>query len=91
MLLLLDEPAAGLSGSEGAALTELILKFPQLGLGVCVIDHDMALIGAICDHLGVLNFGAKIAAGTPQDFLNDATVLDAIELTGESLTQRMKE
>jgi branched-chain amino acid transport system ATP-binding protein len=82
LLLLLDEPAAGLSDSEGAALTELILKFPQLGLGVCVIDHDMALMGAICDHLVVLNFGTKIAEGTPQDVLNDATVLDVYLGTG---------
>jgi branched-chain amino acid transport system ATP-binding protein len=75
-LLLLDEPAAGLSDSEGAALTELILRFPGLGLGVCVIDHDMALMGAVCDYLVVLNFGMKIAEGSPQDVLNDATVLD---------------
>jgi branched-chain amino acid transport system ATP-binding protein len=82
LLLLLDEPAAGLSDSEGAALTELILSFPQLGLGVCVIDHDMALMGAICEHLVVLNFGTKIAEGTPQDVLNDATVLDVYLGTG---------
>ncbi len=82
LLVLLDEPAAGLSDSEAAALTELILTFPQLGLGVCVIDHDMALIGAICDHLVVLNFGTKIAEGTPQDVLNDPTVLDVYLGTG---------
>lgn len=82
LLLLLDEPAAGLSDSEGVALTELILRFPQLGLGVCVIDHDMALIGAVCDRLIVLNFGTKIAEGPPQEVLNDATVLDVYLGTG---------
>jgi branched-chain amino acid transport system ATP-binding protein len=82
LLLLLDEPAAGLSDSEGAALTELILQFPPLGLGVCVIDHDMALMGAVCDRLVVLNFGTKIAEGTPEEVLNDATVLDVYLGTG---------
>ena len=75
-LLLLDEPAAGLSDSEGAALTELILKFPPSGIGVCVIDHDMALMGAICDRFVVLNFGTKIAEGSPASVLRDPKVLD---------------
>lgn len=75
-LLLLDEPAAGLSDSEGAALTELILKFPPAGIGVCVIDHDMALMGAICDRFIVLNFGTKIAEGSPDTVLHDPKVLD---------------
>ena len=42
----------------------------------------MALMGAICEHLVVLNFGTKIAEGTPQDVLNDATVLDVYLGTG---------
>ncbi len=76
LLLLLDEPAAGLSDSEGAALSELILAFPRLGIGVCVIDHDMALMGAVCDRFVVLNFGTKIAEGAPEEVLNDPKVLD---------------
>ncbi len=82
LLLLLDEPAAGLSDSEGAALTELILAFPQLGIGVCVIDHDMALMGAVCDRFVVLNFGTKIAEGSPEEVLNDPKVLDVYLGTG---------
>jgi branched-chain amino acid transport system ATP-binding protein len=49
---------------------------------VCVIDHDMALMGAICDHLVALNFGTKIAEGSPQDVLNDTTVLEVYLGTG---------
>ena len=81
-LLLLDEPAAGLSDSEGAALIELILRFPPSGVGVCVIDHDMALMGAICDRFVVLNFGTKIAEGTPEAVLHDPKVLDVYLGTG---------
>lgn len=81
-LLLLDEPAAGLSDSEGAALTELILRFPPSGIGVCVIDHDMALMGAICDRFVVLNFGTKIAEGAPEAVLHDPKVLDVYLGTG---------
>ena len=75
-LLLLDEPAAGLNDGESAALTDLILAFPGLGIGVCVIDHDMTLIGAVCEEIVVLNFGTKIAEGTPEVVLRDPKVLD---------------
>ncbi len=76
LLLLLDEPAAGLSDSEAHALRDLILRFPTIGIGVCLIDHDMALMGAVCSRLIVLNFGTKIAEGTPAEVLRDPKVLD---------------
>jgi branched-chain amino acid transport system ATP-binding protein len=76
VLLLLDEPAAGLSDSEAGDLRELILRFPKMGIGVCLIDHDMALMGAVCDHFIVLNFGTKIAEGAPAEVLQNAKVLE---------------
>jgi branched-chain amino acid transport system ATP-binding protein len=76
LLLLLDEPAAGLNDSEAGELRDLILRFPKMGIGVCVIDHDMALMGAVCDRFVVLNFGTKIAEGRPADVLQDAKVLE---------------
>ncbi len=82
-LLLLDEPAAGLNDGESADLAQLILTFPGRGIGVCVIDHDMALIGALCQWLVVLNFGTKIAEGAPGEVLHDAKVLD-VYLGGEA-------
>ena len=76
LLLLLDEPAAGLSDSETSALTELIVQFPQLGIGVCLIDHDMFLMSTLCERLIVLNFGTKIAEGPPALVLHDPKVME---------------
>jgi branched-chain amino acid transport system ATP-binding protein len=76
LLLLLDEPAAGLSDSETTALTELIVQFPKLGIGVCLIDHDMFLMSTLCERLIVLNFGTKIAEGPPALVLHDPKVME---------------
>jgi branched-chain amino acid transport system ATP-binding protein len=76
LLLLLDEPAAGLSDSETAELIELILRFPKIGIGVCLIDHDMLLMSTLCERLIVLNFGTKIAEGPPGLVLNDPKVTE---------------
>ncbi len=76
LLLLLDEPAAGLSDGETSELTELIQQFPELGIGVCLIDHDMFLVSTLCERLIVLNFGTKIAEGPPEMVLNDPKVTE---------------
>jgi branched-chain amino acid transport system ATP-binding protein len=76
LMLLLDEPAAGLSDGEATELRELILQFPEMGIGVCLIDHDMALMGAVCTRFVVLNFGTKIAEGPPEVVLKDPKVLE---------------
>lgn len=75
-LLLLDEPAAGLNDTETEALAKLIVQLPALGIGVCVIDHDMDLIATLCQRLVVLDFGTKIAEGPPDAVLNDPKVLE---------------
>jgi branched-chain amino acid transport system ATP-binding protein len=75
-LLLLDEPAAGLNDTETNQLAGLISQLPSIGVGVCVIDHDMDLITSLCDRLVVLDFGTKIAEGRPAEVLNDPKVLE---------------
>jgi branched-chain amino acid transport system ATP-binding protein len=76
VLLLLDEPAAGLSDSEVETLAELILRLPQIGTHICLIDHDMFLMSALCQRLIVLNFGTKIAEGPPDLVLKDPKVTE---------------
>lgn len=75
-LLLLDEPAAGLNDSETEQLAEIIRRLPGLGVGVCLIDHDMNLMTSICERLVVLDFGAKIAEGKPAAVLSDRKVME---------------
>jgi len=74
-LVLLDEPAAGLNDMETEGLADLITPLPKMGIGVCVIDHDMNFIGYLCNRLVVLNFGTKIAEGEPAAVLKDPKVL----------------
>jgi branched-chain amino acid transport system ATP-binding protein len=66
-LLLLDEPAAGMNAEEIAALDERIRKINQSGITVMLIEHHMELVMAVSHRVAVLNFGQKIAEGTPAD------------------------
>lgn len=76
-VILLDEPAAGLVSNERKTLSDLIKKIRDLGTSVLVIEHHMALIMEVCDRIVVLNFGQKIAEGTPEEIRNNSVVIDA--------------
>lgn len=76
-ILLLDEPAAGLVSNERKMLSEMIKAIRDRGTSVLVIEHHMALIMEVCDRIVVLNFGSKIAEGTPAEIRNDRAVIDA--------------
>lgn len=76
-VILLDEPAAGLVSHERKTLSELIKSIRALGVSVLVIEHHMALIMDVSDRIVVLNFGQKIAEGTPEEIRRNPVVIDA--------------
>jgi ABC-type branched-subunit amino acid transport system ATPase component len=76
-VILLDEPAAGMVASERRALATIIRSLPSHGISVLVIEHHMGLIMEVCDRIVVLNFGQKIAEGTPAEIRSNQAVIDA--------------
>lgn len=78
VLLCLDEPAAGLNPRESAELNELLLNIREnQGVGLLLIEHDMNVVMEISDHIVVLDYGRKIADGTPEQVRNDPAVIRA--------------
>jgi branched-chain amino acid transport system ATP-binding protein len=77
-LLLLDEPAAGMNPSEKQELAALIRRLrSEHQLTVLIIEHHVPLMMELCDRLAVLNFGRRIALGTPQQVRHDPAVIEA--------------
>jgi branched-chain amino acid transport system ATP-binding protein len=73
-LLLLDEPAAGLSGAERVRMTGLITKQLRNELKLIIVEHDMDMVFELSDQIMVLNQGRKLAYGTPREIANDPAV-----------------
>ena len=77
-LLCLDEPAAGLNARESADLNQLLLSIRESeGIGILLIEHDMSVVMGISDHIVVLDYGRKIAEGTPKAIREDPAVIRA--------------
>jgi branched-chain amino acid transport system ATP-binding protein len=77
-LLCLDEPAAGLNARESSALSELLLSIrSDHGTSILLIEHDMSVVMEISDHVVVMDYGVKIAEGTPQHVRDDPKVIAA--------------
>ncbi|MFV3129505.1 high-affinity branched-chain amino acid ABC transporter ATP-binding protein LivG [Niveispirillum sp. KHB5.9] len=78
LLLCLDEPAAGLNPKETGALGDLLRGIrEQFGIGILLIEHDMGLVMGISDRIHVVEYGRKIAEGTPEQIRNDERVIKA--------------
>ena len=76
-LLLLDEPAAGMVAKERKDLAGLIQRIRANGIAMLVIEHHMGLIMEVCSRIVVLNFGQKIAEGSPSAIQQNPVVIDA--------------
>jgi branched-chain amino acid transport system ATP-binding protein len=77
-LLLLDEPAAGMNPQETQELMEFIQRIRRdFNLTIFLIEHDMKVVMGICERIAVMDFGMKIAEGTPEEVRNDPRVIEA--------------
>jgi len=77
-VLLLDEPAAGLDEVETRELGDLVRRFAEeRGMAVLLIEHDVDLVLSVCDHIVVVDFGRKIAEGSPDDVRSNPAVIAA--------------
>jgi ABC-type branched-subunit amino acid transport system ATPase component/ABC-type branched-subunit amino acid transport system permease subunit len=92
IILLLDEPAAGLDTHEAEELGTVIRMLAErLGMGVVVIEHDVPLVTSVCDRIVCLDFGHQIAVGTPAEILQNEEVIESYlgaSPVGESSEQR---
>ncbi|PGT91584.1 MULTISPECIES: ABC transporter ATP-binding protein [Bacillaceae] len=86
VIVFLDEPAAGVNPEETDGLAELIKKMVSKGISVCLIEHKMQMIMNLADKIMVLNYGQKIAEGTPEEIKKNPAVIEAY-LGGEAVAQ----
>ncbi|MDY3617884.1 ABC transporter ATP-binding protein [Agathobaculum sp.] len=77
VLLLLDEPAAGMNEQETAELLSFICQIRDMGYTILLIEHDMKLVMSVCENIYVLDHGELIAQGEPEQIKNDARVIEA--------------
>jgi branched-chain amino acid transport system ATP-binding protein len=76
-LLCMDEPAAGLDTNESQELGRRMRDIVDAGITILLVDHDMGLVLDVCDYIYVIEFGATIAQGTPEDVKRDRRVIEA--------------
>jgi branched-chain amino acid transport system ATP-binding protein len=84
-LLLLDEPTSGLNDHETEQFRDLLFKIREMGMTLLVIEHHMKFIMGLCEEITVLNFGTKIAEGSPQEIQASPEVITAYLGTEDSI------
>jgi ABC-type branched-subunit amino acid transport system ATPase component len=76
-MLLLDEPCAGLTFTESEDLVELVRRVRDNGVTVLIVEHNMGVVMSLCDEIAVLDFGVKIAQGSPAEISSNPRVIEA--------------
>ena len=76
-VLLLDEPASGLDDTESDTFADLLIELAKSGVAILLVEHDVQLVMKVCDMIHVLDFGAILAVGTPDEIQKDERVLEA--------------
>jgi branched-chain amino acid transport system permease protein len=88
VLLVLDEPAAGLRRKEKRALADLLRRLRDEGVTILIVEHDMDFVMKLVDRLVVMNFGAKLVEGAPAEVRADARVQAAyLGASAEEVTE----
>jgi branched-chain amino acid transport system ATP-binding protein len=76
-LLLLDEPVTGMSIEEMDAIASILEKLHRSGLTMIIVEHNVNFVMGLCQRIMVLNYGQKIAEGTPNEIQNNPKVIEA--------------
>ena len=76
-LVCMDEPAAGLDTNESKEFARDLLRIRDAGMTILMVEHDMGLVLSVCDYIYCIEFGLKIAEGTPQEIIQNPRVVEA--------------